>query len=86
MHKPPCDLAREGYCTAAGSAYPWHAVRRFVRENQGLMRRMYGDQRHISVLRAEFEGEDFGGVHYDYEMYKNAAFKRRYAKNRQESR
>jgi len=33
-------------------------VRRFVQENQGLMRRMYGDQRHISVLRAEIESND----------------------------
>lgn len=34
------------------------AVRRFVHENQGLMRRMYGDQRHISVLRAEIVSND----------------------------
>jgi len=34
------------------------AVRQFVHENQGLMRRMYGDQRHISVLRAEIESND----------------------------
>lgn len=33
-------------------------MRRFVQENQGLMRRMYGDQRHISVLRAEIESND----------------------------
>lgn len=35
-----------------------HAVRRFVHENHGLMRRMYGDERHISVLRAEIESND----------------------------
>lgn len=72
MHQPPCDLSREGYCARAGSTYPWHAVKRFVRENQGLMRRMYGDQRHISVLRAEFvegDGDDDDEV-----------FRRRYAK------
>lgn len=68
MHQPPCDLTREGYCAAAGSTYPWHAVKRFVRENQGLMRRMYGDQRHINVLRAEFVEDD------------DEAFGRRYAK------
>lgn len=28
-------------------------MRRFVYENQGLMKRMYGNQRHYSVLRAE---------------------------------
>lgn len=39
-----------------GSAYPWHAVRRFVHENQGLMKRMYGDIRQISVLKNEFDG------------------------------
>lgn len=68
MHQPPCDLTREGYCARAGSTYPWHAVKRFVRENQGLMRRMYGDQRHISVLRAEFLEDD------------DEVFRRRYAK------
>lgn len=34
------------------------AVRRFVYENHGLMRRMYGDERHISVLRSEIETND----------------------------
>lgn len=52
---PPCDLNRESYCITAGTGYPWHAVRRFVRDNQGLMKRMYGDQRHIAVLQAELE-------------------------------
>lgn len=55
MHRPPCDLAQDSYCTAAGTTYPWHAVRRFVRDNQGLMRRMYGDQRHGHVLRDELQ-------------------------------
>lgn len=58
MHHPPCDLAMETYCTSAGATYPWHAVRRFVRDNQGLMRRMYGDQRHGHVLRAELDEDD----------------------------
>ncbi|XP_061719093.1 protein spaetzle 4 isoform X3 [Cydia pomonella] len=51
----PCDLSKQSYCTSPGEAYPWHAIRRFVRENQGLMRRMYGEERHISVLKAELE-------------------------------
>ncbi|KAJ2940349.1 hypothetical protein O0L34_g23 [Tuta absoluta] len=51
----PCDLSRHSYCTTPGSSYPWHAIRRFVRENQGLMKRMYGEERHISVLKAELE-------------------------------
>jgi len=40
-----------------------HAVRRFVFENHGLMKRMYGEQRHISVLRADMDTNDIeGGV------------------------
>lgn len=34
------------------------AVRRFVQENQGLMRRMYGDEKHISVMKTELEKND----------------------------
>ncbi|CAK1555498.1 unnamed protein product [Leptosia nina] len=51
----PCDLTKQSYCTTPGNSYPWHAIRRFVRENQGLMRRMYGEERHIAVLKAEIE-------------------------------
>lgn len=54
----PCDLSKQTYCNLPGSTYPWHAVRRFVHENQGLMRRMYGDQRHISVLKAEIDNNE----------------------------
>ncbi|CAH0680307.1 unnamed protein product, partial [Chilo suppressalis] len=52
---PPCDLATQGFCTTPGADYPWQAIRRFVRENQGLMRRMYGEERHISVMKAELD-------------------------------
>lgn len=69
-YTPPCDLSRENYCTSAGTTYPWHAVRRFVRENQGLMKRMYGDQRHIAVLQAELESNNFEDVH-DNHQYNN---------------
>ncbi|XP_034834410.1 protein spaetzle 4 isoform X2 [Maniola hyperantus] len=51
----PCDLSKQSYCTTPGNNYPWHAIRRFIRENQGLMRRMYGEERHIAVLKAELE-------------------------------
>ncbi|XP_063829741.1 protein spaetzle 4 isoform X1 [Ostrinia nubilalis] len=51
----PCDLTKHAYCATPGSSYPWQAIRRFVRENQGLMRRMYGEERHISVLKAELD-------------------------------
>ncbi|CAK9813601.1 Protein spaetzle 4 [Anthophora plagiata] len=62
----PCDFRRQNWCTIAGSSYPWHAVRRFVQENQGLMRRMYGDERHINILRAEFEKNDIELNYDDY--------------------
>ncbi|KAK1129015.1 hypothetical protein K0M31_020149 [Melipona bicolor] len=68
----PCDFRQQNWCTVAGSSYPWHAVRRFVQENQGLMRRMYGDERHINVLRAEFEKNDIelkDDYYYDQRKY-----------------
>ncbi|XP_002069222.4 protein spaetzle 4 [Drosophila willistoni] len=54
----PCDLGKQAFCNLPGSAYPWHAVRRFVHENQGLMKRMYGDVRHISILRDEIQNNE----------------------------
>ncbi|RZF43763.1 hypothetical protein LSTR_LSTR009186 [Laodelphax striatellus] len=54
----PCDFRTRNWCTIPGTSYPWRAVRRFVFENHGLMRRMYGDERHISVLRSEIESND----------------------------
>ncbi|XP_076269913.1 spaetzle domain-containing protein 4 isoform X1 [Rhynchophorus ferrugineus] len=60
MYQPPCDLGQLGYCTQAGQLYPWKAVRRFVKDNQGLMRRMYGDQRHGHVLREELDDDVMG--------------------------
>lgn len=54
-----------------------HAVRRFVHENQGLMRRMYGDERHISVLRAELESND---IEFFSPSVKED-FRRRYSKD-----
>ncbi|XP_044760552.1 protein spaetzle 4 isoform X2 [Coccinella septempunctata] len=54
MHKPPCNLATEGgFCKDAGDNYPWQAVKRFVKENRGLMRRMYGEQPEGNLLREE---------------------------------
>lgn len=74
MYQPPCDLVKDNYCTSAGSTYPWHAVRRFIRENQGLMKRMYGSERQISVLRAEMESNQ---LREDDDLY---GFKNRYAR------
>ena len=51
----PCDMSRESYCQVPGSAYPFSSVRRYIYENQGLMRRMYGDQRQSFVLRNEID-------------------------------
>lgn len=51
----PCNLGEQNYCNQPGSLYPWHAVRRFVHENQGLMKRMYGEVRLISILRDEMD-------------------------------
>ncbi|XP_063983883.1 protein spaetzle 4 [Diachasmimorpha longicaudata] len=62
--KLPCDFRRQNWCTIAGSNYPWHAVRRFVYENQGLMRRMYGDEKHINVLKNELKKND---IELEYE-------------------
>ncbi|XP_018575280.1 protein spaetzle 4 [Anoplophora glabripennis] len=59
MYLPPCDMRKQGFCNTPGNTYPWHAVKRFVRDNQGLMRRMYGDQRHGHVLKSEFHDEGF---------------------------
>ncbi|CAL8138728.1 unnamed protein product [Orchesella dallaii] len=55
----PCDMAdkKAAWCNLPGDKYPWHAVRRFVFENQGLMRRMYGEVRQLSLLRMEFEDD-----------------------------
>lgn len=49
----PCDITKNSWCESAGNQYPWGAVRRFIYENQGLMKRMYGTQRHYNVLRTE---------------------------------
>ncbi|XP_017854683.1 protein spaetzle 4 [Drosophila busckii] len=54
----PCDLSKQPFCHLPGNIYPWHAVRRFVHENQGLMKRMYGDVRHISILRDEIQNNE----------------------------
>ncbi|XP_055638769.1 protein spaetzle 4 isoform X2 [Toxorhynchites rutilus septentrionalis] len=67
----PCDLSSQAYCNLPGTAYPWHAVRRFVHENQGLMRRMYGDIRHISVLKTEIDNNeiDIDDIYHTAERY-----------------
>ncbi|XP_065340169.1 protein spaetzle 4 [Cloeon dipterum] len=75
---PPCDFTDEQqWCTVPGSSYPWIALRSFVRENQGLMRRMYGEMRQISVLRAEFESNDlYPGDGTDFQVVRDGVMKR----------
>lgn len=53
-------------------------VRRFVHENQGLMRRMYGDVKHISVLRTEVNNNDieFDDVEQATARYSRSGWKR----------
>lgn len=74
----PCDLSTQAYCNLPGTMYPWHAVRRFVNENQGMMKRMYGDVRHISVLRNEINNNDItlDDVEEAAVRYSRAAWKR----------
>ncbi|XP_031354476.1 protein spaetzle 4 isoform X2 [Photinus pyralis] len=69
-YRPPCDLTQETYCTSAGKSYPWQAVKRFVKENQGLMKRMYGDQRHIAVLQEELGSNEFADF-YSHPHYRD---------------
>lgn len=51
----PCDMSKTSFCTSPGSAYPWSAVRRYIYENQGFIRRMYGDQRQSVILKNEID-------------------------------
>lgn len=84
----PCDLTRQPYCHLPGSAYPWHAVRRFVHENHGLMKRMYGDVKHISVLRDEILNNeiDVDDVEVAAERYSKEPHRARAAKYMQAQR
>ncbi|CAN7993974.1 unnamed protein product [Ixodes hexagonus] len=66
----PCDMSKSDFCNVPGSGYPWHAVRRYIFENQGLVRRMYGDQRHSQIVVSELEARR---LRYDDEP--NRAFR-----------
>lgn len=47
-----------------------NAVKKFVYENQGLVRRMYGDMRHIFVMQSELDNEiDFDDIHDSADKY-----------------
>jgi hypothetical protein len=50
-----------------------NAVKKFVYENQGLVRRMYGDMRHIFVMQSELENEiDFDDIQHSADKYSKA--------------
>lgn len=50
-----------------------NAVKKFVYENQGLVRRMYGDMRHIFVMQSELENEvDFEDLQHSADKYSKA--------------
>lgn len=55
MNDIPCDMSKQGFCSIPGGSYPWSSVRRYIFENQGLMRRMYGDQRQSHILKNEID-------------------------------
>jgi len=41
------------YCIQPGSAYPWNAVRRYIFDNQGFIKRMYGEHRQSQIIQEE---------------------------------
>lgn len=48
-------------------------MKKFVYDNQGLVRRMYGDMRHIFVMQSELENEvDFDDMHDSADKYSKA--------------
>src|SRR5687768_11103263 len=62
----PCDMSKNFYCNSPGSAYPWSSVKRYIYENQGFMRRMYGDLRQSVVVRNEIDEtrERYDSIYY----------------------
>ncbi|KAK2725608.1 protein spaetzle 4-like [Artemia franciscana] len=54
LEKVPCDLSKDTYCTEPGNVYPWRTMRSFINENQGTMKRMYGEARQLNILKSEF--------------------------------
>jgi len=46
-----CDMRKESFCHKKGQAYPDKAIKRFLRENLGLMKRMSSDVDSKEVVR-----------------------------------
>lgn len=51
----PCDLITNSFCDDSGENYPWNKLRKFVFENQAMIKRMYGYEKHSAVLKDEFD-------------------------------
>ncbi|KAF2365873.1 Spaetzle [Trinorchestia longiramus] len=66
----PCDLVKNTFCDTSGDNYPWTKLRKFVFENQGLIKRMYGYQTHYTILKDELlEAFDEDAFYDPLEMY-----------------
>ncbi|GIY28340.1 protein spaetzle 4 [Caerostris darwini] len=84
----PCDMSKSSYCSAPGSAYPWGSVKRYINDNQGLVRRMYGDEKHSSVLLNEIDGfqQKFDILRHAYEGFRSRTVYGRSARGHRPSR
>ncbi|GIY59453.1 protein spaetzle 4 [Caerostris extrusa] len=84
----PCDMSKSSYCSAPGSAYPWGSVKRYINDNQGLVRRMYGDEKHSSVLLNEIDGfqQKFDVLRHAYEGFRSRTVYGRSARGHRPSR
>ena len=60
----PCDINSIGYCIEPGHAYPWNSMKRFIFENQGFVRKMYGEQRQSQIIHNEIER--LNNIYQDY--------------------
>ena len=62
----PCDMSNVEYCDMSGIAYPWSSVKKYIYENQGLLKRMYGDLKHFVILTNEIENRNnkYDKVHF----------------------
>ena len=48
-------MSKRSFCTQPGSAYPWAPLRRYIFENQGSLKRMYGEFRQSNIVQEEID-------------------------------
>lgn len=48
-------MSASSYCAQPGSAYPWAPLKRYISENQGSLKRMYGEFRQSNVVQEEID-------------------------------